>query len=129
MGNLNESGTPLQFNGNIHVANDQDWYKVHLIEDESNPCIGSEQYTTTVNLNNIPAGRDYDLAYYFGSAAGSPTRFSNNVGSTSEQTVHNWSGSCSLPDEYDIWIRVYPFSPEPHPQNYTIQVIHDRTGP
>lgn len=128
-GDIDDNNTPVTFTGyKLYPAGDEDHFRFRAHEDEFNFCLGSEPYRTTIELLDVPAGRDFDLQVRDGSCGG--TVFTSAAGgNANESIVLDWSGSCGSDDNKTFFVRVYPY-PVPGPddscQAYRLRITHDR---
>ncbi len=128
-GDISDNNTPVTFTGyKLYPAGDEDHFKFRAHEDEFNFCIGSEPYRTTIELLDVPAGRDFDLAVRDGSCSG--TVFTSAAGGNANETITlDWSGSCGSNDDRTFYVRVYPYpvtGPDDSCQAYRLRITHDR---
>ncbi len=113
----------------IYPAGDEDWFKIRAHEEETNFCVGDEDYQTTFRLKNIHRGtgtlaNDFDLQVREDSCSGT-TFQSVNAGTANEEIILNWGGGCGGNDNKTFYIRVFPYrgnSCDP----YLLEVIHNR---
>ncbi|MBI1944391.1 MAG: choice-of-anchor D domain-containing protein [Deltaproteobacteria bacterium] len=128
-GDVNDNNSPVTFTGyKIYPAGDEDHFRFRAHEDEFNFCLGSEPYRTTIELLDIPAGRDFDLQVRDGSCSG--TVFTSQAGGNlDESLVLDWSGSCGSDDDKTFYVRVYPYpvaGPDDSCFAYRLRITHDR---
>lgn len=128
-GDVDDNNQAVTFTGyKLYPAGDEDWFRFRAHEDEFNFCIGSEPYRTTIELLDIPAGRDFDLQVRDGSCSGT-TWTSQAGGTANESIVLDWSGSCGSDDNRTFYVRVYPYpvaGPDDSCHSYRVRVTHDR---
>jgi hypothetical protein len=128
LGNVEDNNQPVTYTDYmIYPDLDQDWFRVRVVEDEFNFCIGGEDYRSTVELLDIPDNRDYDLQVRFDSCTG--TSFTSAGVTTSETIVIDWGGSCGSDDNRWLYIRVYPYPSSTGPgscEPYRLRVTNDR---
>lgn len=129
-GDVDDNNQAVTFTGyKLYPAGDEDWFRFRAHENEFNFCVGSEPYRTTIELLDIPPGRDFDLQVRDGSCSGT-VYTSQAGGNTNESISLTWSGSCGSDDNRTFYIRVYPYpvaGPDDSCQSYRLRITHDRT--
>jgi hypothetical protein len=143
LGDINDTGPgapPITTTINtytIYPNGDSDWFKFRAHEISSCP-IGSctpwpfandeQRYRTTVKLEGIPQGVDYDLSVYLDSCSGQNAT-SSNGGNTSEQVSITSSGLCGIEDNFMVYVRVFAYPPGTGAGScrpYTLKLTHEK---
>jgi hypothetical protein len=111
LGDVNDDGASHALGGGaLCLGQTHKWFKLRMHETSFAFCFtGSDQsYVSQVGLNLNPNGGDLDLYVHSTSPSG-PLSISENGGTSPELVTVNWTGSCGVEDNLDLYVDVQSF--------------------
>jgi hypothetical protein len=117
-------GCSVTRSGTIHNLADEDWYQVTIFALAGGGCTADVSRTLTIDLTDIPAGRNYDLELRDAGPGSTPVA-SRNTGNASEHLTYVLTAPCGGGTvSANILLRVTRTSGNPSDAPYRMTVLY-----
>lgn len=113
--------TSRELRASFHSLTDIDWFEFSTSDQGCSLLQLSQFFTVTATLGNVPAGTQYRISLYEGTAL----RGSAVVPGSNGAVSYSYAGVCSSPDVRTFDVKVEQVSGQLEPQSYILTVRYE----